>query len=95
MSKPLIGQYWEFDSEAIAMPTDSTEPGAKPTRRLRDYLTCLFFVIAAIVLTFPGLIGSNDDPAYALAVCFLGLAVVFWSIPGMRNQGIGNKQSDD
>ena len=71
------------------MPMDSTEPGAKPTRRWRDYLTCLFFVVAAIVQTIP------PDPAYALAVAFLGLAVVFWCIPGMRNEGVGNKQSDN
>ena len=72
------------------MPTDSTEPSGKPARRWGDYLTCLFLVVAAIVL-----IGSNDDPTYAPAGVFVGLAVLMWNIPGMRNEGVGNKQSDN
>ena len=34
-------------------------------------------VTIAVVMAFPRLVGSNDDPSYALAVVFLSLAVVF------------------
>lgn len=39
-------------------------------------MKCPVLVITAVVMAFPGLIGSTDDPTYALTVVFLALAVV-------------------
>ncbi len=49
----------------------------RPVFRWLSHLTCPSLVVTAIVVAFPRLIGSDDKPAPALAIAFLGLAVVF------------------
>ncbi|MBT3378466.1 MAG: hypothetical protein HN742_01910 [Lentisphaerae bacterium] len=60
------------------MPTPSAKPNARPVRWWLYHSSILFMVAVAVAMAFPKLIGSNDDPSYALTVCFLSLAVVLW-----------------
>ena len=62
------------------MPTPTKKANSRPVFRWLSHLTCPVLVIIAIVMAFPGLIGSDDDPTYALTVAFLGLAVVFGTL---------------
>ena len=59
------------------MATSTNKPNSRPVTRWLNYLICPFLVITAVVMAFPKLIGSNDEPAYSLAITFLALAVVF------------------
>ncbi len=63
------------------------KPNSRPVFRWLSHLTCPVMVLVAIVVAFPGLIGSDDDPAYALMVAFLSMAVFF----GIQNYGGGFK----
>ena len=47
-----------------------------PVVRWFTLLSCPVLVVIAIVVAFPRLIGSEDEPAYALAVAILSSAVV-------------------
>jgi len=58
------------------MPTSTKKPISRPVFRWLSHLTCPVLVITAVVMAFPGLVGSNDDPTYALAVVFFSLAIV-------------------
>lgn len=58
---------------------------ATPTEKPNTHFMCFgrfewlglsVLVITAVFLAFPRFLGSNDDPSYSLAVCFISLAVV-------------------
>ena len=67
-----------LDDEDPLVQTPSDKRNARPVLRRLHHLGLLLLVVAAIVMAFPRVIGSDDDPSYALTVCFLALAVVFW-----------------
>ena len=58
------------------MPTSTKRTNSHPVFRWLSHLACPVMVIIAVVMAFPGVIGSNDDPSYTEAVVFLALAVV-------------------
>ena len=45
--------------------------------RLIDVLSPPILVVLAAVMAFPGIVRSNDDPSYDLALVFLCFAVAF------------------
>jgi uncharacterized membrane protein len=69
------------------MAISTNKPNSRPVTRWLNHLTCPFLVIAAAVMAFPQLIGSNDEPAYSLAITFLALALVF----GVAHYARGSK----
>ena len=70
----------KLDGEEPLMPTSTKKPNSRPVFRWLSHLTCPVMVIIAVVMAFPRVIGSNDDPTYALAVVFLSLAVMFGAL---------------
>ena len=68
----------------LAMPDSTKKRDSRPVIRRSNLLLCLFFVIGAAVMAFPQLIGSNDEPAYALVITFLAFAVLFGIVDSAR-----------
>jgi hypothetical protein len=54
--------------------------------------SCLFFVLVAITSAFPGLLGFNDEPSFAMALSLLSGAVCFASIAASGRLPSGAKQ---
>ena len=49
-------------------------------------LTVAIIVIAGAVFAFPQLIGSNDEPTYALAIFLWGSAALWVSVSNSHNE---------
>ena len=65
---------------------------ARPIFRWLAGFSCLVFVLAAVTSAFPGLLGFNDEPSFAMALSLLSGAVCFASIAASGRLPNGAKQ---
>ena len=73
------------------MPSNRKQPARAIFRWLAGF-SCLVFVLVAITSAFPGLLGFNDEPSFAMALSLLSGAVCLASIAASGRLPSGAKQ---